>query len=213
MTCLDLITRAYRLGGALRDIDEALSPADAAAGLAELESLVATLPGSRHWTDVDIDDDYTAGENERISNTSASSATITLPVTVASTSTVLYCCDQVQVVCQGYDDRIVRDGARVQVAGSAPQTFRYRADLGDWVAADSLTLTGQVPLNADMHTYLAAMLGVVLATLEGQQPPPATVGLASAGAAAMRARYAKRQAVAVEKALINTSSNGWRADA
>jgi hypothetical protein len=207
-TCLDIITRAYRLGGNLRDADQALEAVDASVGLTELQSLILALPGMGHWKPVETAVAYTAGENERVRVTAAGATTITIPGTVSSDVEVLFCCNEVEVICEGYDDRAPKDGARVQVSvvsggATGEATWFYCADLGEWKRADGLTLASVVPLNADMHLHLSAMLGLILAASEGLNAPPVTQALASDGMTKMRARYGKRQNVAADPVLVN----------
>jgi hypothetical protein len=206
-TIRDIITRAHRRAN-ITDAGEALSSEDAQNGLDELQELVFALPGMRHWTDVLATANYTAGENERIR--CSSGVTVTVPTTVSSAQTVLFCCNDVELICEGYDDRAPKDGARVQVITSAnvSTTYYYRADTGEWVTASGLTLAGDVPLNADMHGYLNAMLCLRLCDAQGVQAPPAVVLDAQTGATAMRARYGKRQNVAADAAILTPAN--WR---
>lgn len=216
MNCLQLITRSLRMlrvTGGVREV-----PANMTAPALEiLQSLILSLPGSTHWTEVEAAAAYTAGENERIRVTVAGSVTITVPSAVSSAHGVLYCCDQVELVCSGGSDRAPRDGARVQICtisggATTEATYRYCADRGEWLRADSLVLTSTVPVNADLEDGLAALLAVRLADEFGRDLRPVTAAMAADTRMRMRGRYGKRQAVAVDIALLRTSSNPERID-
>lgn len=203
-TCLDIITRAYRMAGGLRDSAAALDASDAAIGLTELQSVILALPGMGWWRDVETDEDYTAGENERVRVNTASPVTVTVPTAVSSARQVLTCCNQIELVCEDYDDRAPKDGARVHITDTAQSvnlTYFYRADTAEWIAANGLALTSDVPLNADLHLQLCAMLALILAASEGLEAPATTQRLAMAGQSTMRARFGKRQDVAVDYPL------------
>jgi hypothetical protein len=200
----DIITRAYRKA-ALRDAARVLSSADATVGLEEMQDLALSLPGMTWWKDVEATADYTAGENERVRVNSDSSVTVTVPVSVSSAKSILYCCDQYVLACEGYDDRAPKDGARVHITDanqSTAITYFYRADTAEWVQASGLTLGGDVPLNADMHGHLVALLALRLVSMEPlAQLSPILQAEAATGLSRMRARYGKRQEVAVDAAL------------
>lgn len=207
-TIRDIITRAYRRAG-LRDANQTLSAADASNGLQDIRALILSLPGMTHWKPVEVDDDYTAGENERVRVNSDDAVTVTIPFAVDSTRSILYCCDQYAVVCEGYDDRAPKDGARVQVTdtnSNSAVTYYYRADLCAWMPAHGLTLDSLVPLNADMHAGLIARLAVDLSASEPDLPlSPIIVAQAEDFTSRCRARYGKRQAVAAEAGVLRAS--------
>jgi hypothetical protein len=211
-TCRDIVTRAYRMAGGLRDQRRGLDATDASTALADLQMIVLSLPGMMHWTDVDTAVDYTAGENERVRVTSANPTVVTIPGSVSSARKVLYCCNQISLACDGYDDRAPKDGARVAVSDELSDTqaiYFYRSDIAQWTRADALTLVSECPLNADMDLYLAARLAGLLCAADAQPVPPLTAALITESTQKMRARYGKRQGVAVDPALLRTSSNPY----
>lgn len=208
-TIRDIVTRAYRRA-ALRDASTNLDPIDAVVAIEELREIVLALPGMTHWKDVEATEDYTAGENERIRVNSDEEVTVTVPSAVSSARSILLCCNDFTLVCEGYDDRAPKDGARVQITdtgGTVSATYYYRADAGQWMRADALTMSSAVPLNADMHSGLTAILGERLGSMEpGVPTSPSLVAEAAAARVRMRARYGKRQDVGVDVALLNTSA-------
>lgn len=212
MTARDLIKRALRMLGVI-DAGREPEAAEAADALTVLQSLLLGLPGSAHWTDVETDENYTAGENERIRVTTASAVTITLPTTIESDSTRALCCNQNVTICGGYSERAPKDGARVQIttiSGGATSevTHRYRADLGEWKQVSGLGLTDEVPINADLQDDLAAVLALRIAPeYPASEPSALVVAMAASGETRMRGRFGKRQQHATDLTLLRTSSN------
>lgn len=123
-------------------------------------------------TDVLVDTDYEAGENERIVNDTDGDITITLPLTVVDASTGL--------------DRTPEDRAFVIVAGSAPTLHIYDADQADWIEIGALTLDSTAPLSGRFETGLAALLAVHILSEYGLEPSAILANLASTAHAAMR---------------------------
>lgn len=162
-TARKTIRRALRLIGVLgagREPTQVM--ADDA--LEALQSLVLSL--STWWTDVDIDADYTAGENERVRVTTTDAVLVTIPASVSSAERLLYCCNQIQLLCQGFPDRAPSEFARVQVtdaSSDATATYYYRPDIAQWTRADALTLDSEVPWNAALDEGFACLLAVRLA--------------------------------------------------
>jgi hypothetical protein len=205
MTNQEIIARAFRMLG-MKDAAE--SPDDVSDALSVLQSTILALPGATHWRDVVISAAYTAGENERIFAESGGPWVIAGPQRVESSRQILFCCDQYAVACEGYDDRPIKDGSRVQLLdGSSALTQMYRADIQAWVQASGLALTGTCPVNGDLEDSLAALLAVAMAPEFSAQPSPIVIQMAVDARSRMRARYGKRQDIAVDAALLRTSSN------
>lgn len=208
-TVRQIITDALEQIGA---VDGAATPTaqQASQGLRVFQQMILNLPGQRWWNEVECTADYTAGENERIRVNTNDAVTITVPTAVSSARTMLYCCNQTELVCEGYDDRAPKDGARVHVCDAATTdtaTYFYRADLAQWTRADSLTLDSDCPLSEDWTEGVTAMLGQRLTRYYGLPLDQAGTILAAQAESRMRARFSKRQAVAVESTLLRTSSN------
>lgn len=204
-TVRDIITDAGERAGLIADGGFSLRPSEANRALRVLQRLVLNLPGANWWIEVDTDEDYTAGENERIRVTVDSPVSVTVPDTFASSNRVLWCCNQITLACSDYENRAPKDGARVHLSdlySDGKATFFYRGDIAQWTRADELTLDSECPLSAEFDEGLAAMLAVRLGVVN-----PVTLAMAQAAEAKMRARFGKRQAVAAELALVRTSSN------
>lgn len=204
-TCGDIIKEAYRLAAKLGGDDELL-PSEYNTALIKLQNVILSAPGMGHWIEVEADGDYTAGENERVRVITDDAVTITVPTSVVSSQRLLWCCNQVTLVCEGYADRAPKDGAKVHVSdafGDDAATYFYRADIAQWTAARDLTRDSEVPFSADMDRYLAAMLADDLTP----DLHPKHAMTAEEGRRRFRARYGKRQQVAVDTPLIYTSSN------
>lgn len=204
-TVQDIIRDAGERAGLIVDDGFSMRPSEANRALRVFQRMVLNLPGANWWTPVDVTANYTANPGERVRVNTQDAVSISVPVTTASSETVLWCCNQITLTCTGYDDRAVRDGERVHVAdvySDAKATHFYRGDIAQWTRADELTLASECPLSAEFDEGLAAMLAVRLGTVT-----PVTVALAEATERKMRARFGKRQRVAVELALVRTSSN------
>lgn len=209
MNVRELITDALEQIGA---VDAAGTPSaqQASQGLRVLQNLVLNLPGQRWWNEVETAADYTAGENERVRVTTDGAVTITVPTAVSSAERVLYCCNQIELKCSGYDDRAPKDGARVHVSDVFSDDwalYMYRADIAQWTAAHDLTLDSELPLSGEWHEGLGAMLGARLARYYGLPVDQITIALATSTESRMRARFGKRQQIAVDTTLLRTSSN------
>lgn len=208
-TVENIITDALEQLG-VKDARSGLDATEAAQALRVLQQMILNLPGMRVWNEVECSGNYTAGENERIRVITQNAVTITIPVAVSSARTVLYCCNQYELRCEGYDDKAPKDGARVHVCDAYADnatTYFYRADIAQWTRADGLTLSSECPLSADFDGDLSAMLAGRLARYHGAALDQITVALAVNGESKMRARFSKRQDVAVDTALLRTSSN------
>lgn len=118
-------------------------------------------------TEVAIEENYEAGENERIANISGSAVTVTLPSTITD-------------ACTG-EDRAPEDRSVVIVVGES--TNFYDADLGEWVTIDTLTLNSDEPLAG---FNLAWPLALQLAESFGLTPGPVLVAKAETTQAALR---------------------------
>jgi hypothetical protein len=99
-----------------------------------LETLSRGLYG--RLTPVDVEEDYEAGENERITNLSEVGVTITLPDTITPDDA---------------DERLPLDLSVVQVTNDEtaeePAVYVYEAPLGAWVDAHGLTLDSYAPFS------------------------------------------------------------------
>ena len=58
-----------------------------------------------------------------------------------------------------------RDGARIEIVGTAQALYFYRADINQWIIATGLTLDSETPLNNRYSSNLAALLAERLAPL------------------------------------------------
>lgn len=192
-TCQALIKRSLRMLGELASGREPSSneAADALQALQGLyKHLVATGTLGR-LRDVLTATNYTAGENERVINTSGGAITITLPTTVtdyndyssAAGSTYDY-----GFCGSGNGTRAPRDRSVVVKAGATPTTWIYDADLAAWVDIDGLTLTSAAPFTQKLETGMAALLATHIASeyREGPVSPMVSVGAAQCVSALTR---------------------------
>lgn len=135
-----------------------------------------------------VDDDYTAGENERVLNTSETEVDITFPATLEDTSS-------------GFTvTRAPYDRSFGIVAGAEPRFVLYDADLADWVDLSGLTLDSTAPLTGRFYDHLSAILAEHISIGYGEEPPPALLRLAQTGRAALRLKKPIR--VGTENAVL-----------
>lgn len=180
-TCLDIITAGYRKAR-VRGRGDVLDAEEAADGLVTLQSFYDELVNEAvfgHVTDIVINADYDANEQERVFNVDLDDGgeqfEITLPREV--------------------DDCTVKDGVRtprdlalIVIAGDPTQNWLYSAPLGDWVLLNSLTLTTPAPLSERGADALACMFAAFIAEENGKATGPVT----SARALAFRSRLTHR---------------------
>lgn len=188
VTLVSTVVRdAFREAG-LIGVGEYPTPNEEADAIRNLQSMILSLPGMVSWTEVEIEAAYTAGENERIRVITTDAVTITVPEAVASSRRILWCCNQITLACEGYDDRAPMDGARVAIADAysdASAVYYYRADIAQWTPATDLTRDSEMPLNADMDRHLTAMLAATLSP----DVAPSTSALVTEGNLRMQRRF------------------------
>lgn len=171
------MTRARPLGDtpAAEEIDAALEDAQA---------LFLTLT-ARALTDVLISADYTAGEDERITDTSGS-AVVTKPTTITTDC----------------EPRPPRNGAIIEVTGFFPQRYIYISELKAWVQLDGLTLNSDQPFGPTLEEAVAAMIAArISGSVLQRDPPDEVIQLATQGRSAFDARFFQPIAAAVDPAL------------
>lgn len=184
-TCQALIKRSLRMLGELnsgRDppANEAAEALEALQGLYKHLVASGTLGGLR---DVLASGNITAGENQRIINTSGGVIVITLPTTVTDYDTYGSAGSAVYdygFCGQGNGTRAVRDRSVVVEASATPVTYIYDADLASWVSIDALTLTSIAPFTQKLETGMAALLAAHIISEYKDGPLPSTVAMGAA---------------------------------
>jgi hypothetical protein len=190
-TVRSLVNRAHRY---LKTYGSGETPTDDDADVA-LEELLLYLKQNvakgvfGPLTEVVIEDDYEAGENERVVNTSGVAVTVTLPDTVTDAYTG--------------DERAPYDRSVVVVAGES--TNLYDAEFGDWVTVETLTLNSDEPFAS---YNLAWPLALQLAETFNLQPGPVLLGKADSTQAALRIKQPIR--VSVASPLLSLHANTRR---
>jgi hypothetical protein len=116
--------------------------------------------------DVIIEDDYEAGEFERITNTSDADVTVTLPATITDDPNSA--------------ERVPLDLCPVVVVdpGADPLNYIYDGIVGDWVSLNDLTLDSVAPLSQRGQGGLSSVLAVLMSEELGYTVGPATLGSA-----------------------------------
>jgi hypothetical protein len=170
MTVQEIIRRALRRLGHLK-LDDEPSPSEYDTGLEALQSVYLDLiEFGADLTDVIVTANYSAGENERIFNTSGSNVVITPPTTVEDL--------EVEANAAGEHLRPPRDMSVIAIAEAVPEVHAYDATQGAWVSVYGLTLTANAPWSNTWGQGLTALLAVSLAD-ELQLPVPAATAVAA----------------------------------
>lgn len=193
-SALDTIIRALRYIGAV-DIRESVDAADATVALVELQDLIPSLPGWTQWNEVEVNVDYTANDDERISVVGDVAVTITLPQLVFDKPYIIYSDSGVSIKYGTYY-RAPRDGARVQVSaqqGTDNYYYAYRSDTGKWIEVSSLAVGDELPTNSAMDGHLAALLAERLSPIWGLPVSRELNGMIAKARNAFVARYATQR--------------------
>lgn len=145
MTLQALIQRAARMLNRIA-VGSEVEGEEATEALAIFQAMILSLPAlglGGPLTPVVISADYTAGENERILDTSGT-ATVTRPTTIDDNGVA----------------RAPINGAIVEVVGASPTLHIYVAYLGAWKPLMGLSFADENPLGPQHDEGLAAMLAV-----------------------------------------------------
>lgn len=155
----DILARAIRMTRARR-LGSTPSAAELTASLADAQAMFLTLP-IRVLTDVLIDADYTAGENERITFTSGS-PTVTYPTTVTPSFE---------------SERTPQNGAIVEVTATTGSTRKiYIAELKTWMTLTGLTDASEQPFGPTHDLDVSAMIAARICGPVLQSELPQDVG-------------------------------------
>lgn len=150
-TCVEVITAAARRAGVI-DRRRSIDSSDAGRLLELLEDQYLQWAAAGMFgrlTDVLVEDDYTAEEQERVVVNTASSVVVTMPATVDDDLTG--------------DTRPPKSMAMIMVTSAYSdfqETCVYDAGFGNWVKFENLTLGGYAPLSATNKTAVVAALAV-----------------------------------------------------
>lgn len=190
-TCLALIKNAMLSIGAIgiRDTPEAH---DADYCLEKLQDLILSLPCFGTWKEVETITDYAPQAfAERIAVIGDVSVTITLPQLVEASVWQLASLPNFTLIT-GTMYAAPRDGSRVLVyaqQGTDRAGYAYRGDTGKWLTFLNLGLTDEIPLNADLHGFIEAMLAIDIAPAYGAEVSGQIVDRSERGKFVMRNRF------------------------
>jgi hypothetical protein len=188
MTVRDTLTRAIRFTGA-RALGDTPDAAEMTAALDDFQNMLMSLPRTA-LTDVLISANYTAGENERITDSSGT-ATITRPTTITDSVTGVV--------------RPPRNGAVIEVASAtSPTRHIYIAELKSWMQVNGLALTSTQPFGPEHEAGLSAMLAARIAwPVFRRQLSPDILNLAEQGRRTVRQRFRQTVHVTTDPLLLN----------
>lgn len=174
-TMRDTLTRAIRMTRA-RPLGDTPDAQEIDAALEDAQAMFLTLP-IRVLADVLIEDDYEAGENERITFLTGS-PTITYPTEVTGSNGV---------------ERAPQNGALVEVTAAAGSTRKiYIAELKTWMTLTGLDLESEQPFGPTHDLDVAAMIAARISGPVLQRDAPQDV-VALAAQARGNIRRAFRQ--------------------
>lgn len=189
-TVRETLIGAIRMTGA-RGLEDTPSAAETAMALEAFQSLLNQLPRVA-LTDVVISAAYTAGENERVFNTSGSPVTITLPQTVTDTVTG--------------ETRPPRNGSVVEIADATPERHIYISELGGWQEYSNLTEASAQPFGGEHEQGLRAMLAVRIAPdLQVPKVSDWVVEAAITGRRVIRQRFRQPVTITTDPLLLSAS--------
>lgn len=193
MTVRDTLTKALRLTGATM-LGETPGADEMDVALVDFQAMLHALPRAP-LTDVLISANYTAGENERITDSSGS-AVITRPTTVVDAVTSA--------------TRAPVNGAVIEVASAtAPTSHIYITRLKSWMRFSALVLDDEQPFGPEHDEGLAAMLAVRLfPSLQqdlARQPSSTLMQMAGQGRQALRQRFRQPFAAITDPLLLSWS--------
>lgn len=162
-TCEELIKGAFRRAGITSDVDE-VRPREMTRGLQVLQDIYLELVAGGafgRFTDITVEESYTAEEQDRILVTTEDAVTITLPETVTDADTG--------------DVRPPLDGSVVavtDVASTTRRTYIYDSAYAAWTQIEDLALSSFAPLSVRYRSGLEARLGVRLSEENGMAVTP-----------------------------------------
>jgi hypothetical protein len=194
MTVQELIRRAYRLAGYLK-MDDQPTVSEMTNGIEALQGVLhEVLVQYARLTDVIIEDDYEAGENERVFNYGTPSYTVTPPTTIEDAVTG--------------EDRPPRNGAMIEVSDPTPQQYVWVSHFGAWKQLHDLSISDSNPLGPAHDQDLAALLAVRLSAELPAKLPAQTLALAAAGRTSIRQRF-RQPIAAVTDPLLLSPRQRW----
>lgn len=150
--------------------------------------------------DIDVTDDWTAGENQRIRIQAGADINVTLPNSVR---TFPYCrpydydfqgqtSNPIQGstgIADGVEFRQPRDGTRIEIVGVNQALYFYRSDTNSWMAASGLALDDELPLSAPQTPHFTSgLIGRLMDVFPAQEPSPSVARRIARGNAALMLR-------------------------
>lgn len=181
------LTRAIRKTRA-RALGDDPAAEEMTAALEDAEAFFLTLT-SRQLTDVLVMANYTAGEDERVTQ-NGGPYVVSLPAVIDG------------------ENRPPRNGAIVEVTGSNPARSIYVSELADWMPVRGLELTDEFPFGPSVEEAMADMLAARFCdSIFRREPSAVLVQLASQGREQFASRFAPPIVAQVDAGLRQT--RGW----
>jgi hypothetical protein len=204
-TCRVAINNALRLLKAVAVGDDPTAD-ELAASLEEVQTLVLAIHEARGpLYEVDVSGAYCPGEDQRVRVQAGATVAITLPNSVS----LLWTYDPFDYgflpgfpglppagstgAADNIQFRAPRDGSRIEIIGTSPALYFYRADLNQWMAAYGLTIDAELPFNNRLTSAFEAMLAERLIDVVSDIPlTPALQHRIATGRSAMLLQSGRR---------------------
>lgn len=198
-------------------------------GLSKLQSLVASVFGyevgeglidwpigsvpaeiAGSWTAADWSE---PAQNVRLLYSATSAQTITLPPTPDNGARIQLvdlsgALSANPLTIQGNGRRIENQNSVTLDTDNLSRTWFYRADLGNWMRLDELTLESEMPFPVQYDPYFETMLAMRLNPRYGRSADEQTVATLRRALGQLQADYRQRRNVRVDPALTRMSIMG-----
>ena len=193
-TIRETLTRAIRMTRA-RPLGDTPASEEIDAALEDAQDMFLSFP-IRLLTDVLIDDDYEAGENERITYLSGT-PTVTYPTSIAATSTSAA--------------RTPQNGAMVEVTATTGSTRKiYIAELKTWMTLTALELTSEQPFGPTHDLDVAAMIAArICGPVLQHEVPQDVIALANMGRTRIGNAFKQTYTPNFGRALLGPAVSRW----
>jgi hypothetical protein len=187
MTVRDTLSGAVSMTGA-RTLGSPASDLELATALVAFQNMLLSLPRTT-LVDVLISANYTAGENERITDSSGT-AVITRPTTLVDPITG--------------ETRTPLNGAVVEVTNTTtPTRHIYISELKGWQQVNGLALEGTQPFGPEHEEGLRAMTAIRIAPLLQKEVPQWVAAMATQGRQMIRQRFRQPYTATTDPALLS----------
>ena len=167
--CRDILVEAFAALGAISFGGEPTAD-ELDAGLSAMTRVILELHEARGpMTEIDVNADFLATENQRVRVEAGVSVAVTLPNSIPCEPKARWG-DYGQAnagpagplgiasAADGSRSRPPRDGSRIEIVASTQVLYFYRSDINAWIVASPVEIDGPSPLAARYESALAALV-------------------------------------------------------